>query len=80
MALLLHGAAEGGGWGGGPHFTLTAAAIFLSLWETPEKEGRSAGSEDQQDSISDFHSGSHHVGIVGRRVLFTIPPENNADR
>lgn len=60
----------------GNHFTFIAAAIFLSFWEISENDGLVAGSEAQQLSIKDFHSGSHHVGIWGRNVLFTIPPAN----
>lgn len=50
--------------------------MFLSFLETSENDGLSAGSGAQQLSINDFHSGSHHVGICGRRELFTIPPAN----
>ena len=50
--------------------------MFRSFREISENDGLSDGSEDQQLSIKDFHSGSHHVGIWGRNVLLTIPPKN----
>ena len=56
------------------YFTFIAAAMFLSFWDISENEGLSAGSEAQHFSIKAFHSGSHHDGIFGRNVLFTIPP------
>lgn len=56
------------------HFKLITAAIFLNFWDVSENEGLDAGSEDQQLSIRDFHSGSHQVGILGRMVLFMMPP------
>lgn len=56
------------------HFKLIAAAIFRNVWDVSEKDGLDAGSEDQQVSIKDFHSGSHQVGILGRMLLFTMPP------
>lgn len=59
------------------HLTFIAAAILLSFWEISVNDGLLAGSGAQQLSIKDFHSGSHHVGIWGRNVLFTIPPTSN---
>jgi len=56
------------------YFTFTEAAILLSFLEISENDGLSTGSEAQELSMRDFHSGSHHVGICGRKVLFTIPP------
>jgi hypothetical protein len=53
--------------------------MFLSFREISENDGLSDGSEAQQLSIKDFHSGSHHVGIWGRNVLFTIPPTNQKE-
>lgn len=50
--------------------------MLLNFWEISENDGLSVESEAQQLSIRDFHSGSHHVGICGRRLLFTIPPTN----
>lgn len=61
------------------YLTFIAAAIFLSFWEISENDGLAAGSEAQQLSIRDFHSGSHHVGTCGRNVLFTIPPVNQEE-
>jgi hypothetical protein len=45
------------------YFTFTEAAILLSFLEISANDGLSVGSEAQQLSIRDFHSGSHHVGI-----------------
>ena len=55
--------------------TFIAAAIVLSFCDISENEGLAAGSDAQQLSIKAFHSGSHHVGIWGRNVLFTMPPK-----
>lgn len=56
------------------YFTFIGAAMLRSFFDISENDGLSVGSEAQQLSIRDFHSGSHHVGICGRNVLFTIPP------
>lgn len=58
------------------HFTFIAAAMLLNFCEISENDGLPVESEAQQLSIRDFHSGSHHVGICGRRLSFTIPPTN----
>lgn len=59
------------------HFKFIAAAIFLNFCDISENDGLNAGSEDQQLSIKDFHSGSHQEGILGRMELFTMPPGKN---
>ncbi|KAJ8426876.1 hypothetical protein Cgig2_033797 [Carnegiea gigantea] len=48
--------------------------IVLSFCDISENDGLCAASDAQQLSIKAFHSGSHHVGIWGRKVLFTMPP------
>lgn len=57
-------------WG----FGWRAAAIPRSSLATSVKLGLDEGSADQHLSIRDFQTGSHQVGIFGRRVLLTIPP------
>jgi hypothetical protein len=52
-----------------------ATAIARNSLAITEKLGLSAGSADQHLSINDFQVGSHQLGILGRNVLFTMPPE-----
>lgn len=55
-------------------FRFKDASIARKVLAISEKVGLLVASAAQHFSINDLHAGSHDLGIVGRNVLFTMPP------
>lgn len=53
-----------------------AADMVRRSFAISEKDGLESGSDDQHLSINDLHTGSHQLGISGRRFPLIIPAEN----
>ena len=58
----------------------SAFDMIRSLFVICVNDGLAAGSGDQHSSINFLHSGSQRSGMLGLRVLFTIPPKKRVKK
>lgn len=57
------------------YFMFREAAMARNSLDTSEKAGLEEGSDDQHLSINDLQTGSHQLGISGRRSPLIMPAE-----